>query len=392
MFNITVKRDGSSVATAPAVSLSQRGRAGMEILGSIQVISSRELRPRAQSDFEALDEAQTLSAQHACNNAESAKGTRSRISQARKIADTLPLFRLERFLQRYVAEENFNFGIPAIEERREQFESLVKAPVEKSAGGTLELQTDLHIPKYHEGVEWHLEPGGWDGWDLYGSLFAFAVGPYVFSRGGYAAVGVDTNIGQQREDTVRQFPKKHYERIYEPGCGGAPTAIALKHVFPDAEIVACDLSSSLLRNGHKLVERLGLKISLKQRDCTDTGEPDESFNGVMTYALHHELPPKENQKLFKEMYRILKPGGDIVISDPPPFRAVGLFYAVILDWDTKSREEPFFSSSLLSDLRAQLSEAGFIDVEDYAIGPDSYPWITRARKPESATTEKAAER
>ena len=98
MFNITVKRDGSSVASAPAVSLSQRGRAGMEILGSIQVISSRELRPRAQSDFEALDEAQTLSAQHACNTAESAKGTRSRILQARKIADTLPLFRLERFL------------------------------------------------------------------------------------------------------------------------------------------------------------------------------------------------------------------------------------------------------------------------------------------------------
>jgi SAM-dependent methyltransferase len=390
MFNVAVKNEASSGAGAPAVSLSQRGRAGMEILGSIQVVSSRELRARARADFEALDETQKLSEQHSKDSGSSAKETRSRIARARKIADTLPMFRLERFLQRYVAEENFNFGIPSIEERREQFETLMNMPVEKSAGGTLELAPDLHIPKYYEGVEWHLEPGGWDGWDLYGPLFAFAVGPYVFSRGGYAAVGVDTNIGQQRLDTVRQFPKEHYERIYEPGCGGAPTAIALKHVFPDAEIVACDLSPSLLRNGHKMLERMNLKVSLKQRDCTNTGEPDESFDGVMTYALHHELPPKENQKLFREMYRILKPGSDIVISDPPPFRAVDLFYAVILDWDTKSRDEPFFSAALLTDIPEQLRAAGFVDAEAYAIGPDCYPWVTRARKPESATTEKAA--
>lgn len=390
MFNVAVKKDGSSDAAVSSAGLSQRGRAGMEILGSIQVISSRELRPRAQADFESLDEAQTLSKQHAADSGESANDTRTRITRARKIADTLPMFRLERFLQRYVAEENFNFGIPAIEERRERFETLASAPVEKSAGGTLELSPDLDIPKYYEGVEWHLEPGGWDGWDLYGPLFAFAVGPYVFSRGGYAAVSVDTNIGQQRLDTVRQFPKDRYERIYEPGCGGAPTAIALKHVFPDAEIVACDLSPSLLRNGHKMLERMDLKVNLKQRDCTDTGEADESFDAAITYALHHELPPSENQKLFREMHRILKPGSDIVISDPPPFCAVDLFYAVVLDWDTKGRGEPFFSAALLSDIPEQLRAAGFVDVEAYAIGPDCYPWITRARKPESASAEKAA--
>src|SRR3546814_1320719 len=80
---------------------------------------------------------------------------------------------------------------------------------------------------------------------------------------------------------------------------------------------------------------------------------------------------------------IMKPGGDIVLSDPPPFRAVDIFHAVILEWDTDHREEPFFTASCLADWGEELEKAGFTDVEAYAIGPDGYPWITRARKPDA---------
>ncbi len=74
-------------------------------------------------------------------------------------------------------------------------------------------------------------------------------------------------------------------------------------------------------------------------------------------------------------------GRDIVISDPPPFRAVDLFHAVVLDWDTRNREEPFFSAVLHSSLDDQLADAGFERVESYPLGQDQYPWITRAQKP-----------
>ena len=361
----------------PDFSLSQRGRSAMEILGSLQKFSSGKLRPAARAEFEADEVAVKLSADHAADT--EGEGGRERIAEARLIARSKPMFRLERFIQRYVAEEVFNTGIPAIEERRPMFEAFVNAPIAKPAGGTLEL-TGIEAPRYWE-TEWHLEPGGWEGYDLYGPLFAFAVGPFVFSKGGYAAVGVGDDIAQQRIKTVRQFPKAHYERIYEPGCGGATTFRALNTVFPDAELVGSDLSAELLKGGHRMAESQGLKAHLKQREITRTGEPDTSFDGVITYALHHELPPKENAKLFEEMYRILKPGGDIVISDPPPFRVVDLFHAVVLDWETENRGEPFFSAVLHSSLEQQLKDAGFTNVEGYALGQDWYPWITRGTKP-----------
>jgi SAM-dependent methyltransferase len=372
--------DSLKEGSLPTFSLSQRGRSGMELLGAIQKYSSGTLRPIAARHFEQDEEGRQLVADH--NADKPALSMKKRIAKARRICEKSNVYRLERFFQRYVAEENFNRGIPAIEERRALFEAFEAAKGDTELLGSLELGSDLKVPKYYDRIEWHLEPGGWDGYDLYGALFAFGVGPMVFRHGGYAAVGIGDDISQQRTKTIQQFPKSSYARIYEPGCGGVSTLKAVNGVFPEAELHGSDLSPLLLRNGHKMASRFGFPVHLKRADAAaDTGEEDASYDGVITYALHHELPPKANRQLLAEMFRIMKPGADIVISDPPPFRAVSLFHAVILDWDTDNREEPFFSAMLHESLDEMLAEAGFSDVESYALGQDQYPWITRAKKP-----------
>lgn len=389
MTFLTSLDDGSlKEGAAPTFALTQRGRSGLELLGALQVFSSGTLRPMAAANFAADQDGQALEEDHASETP--AMMPRERIAKAKEVCERDPVYRLERFFQRYVAEENFNRGIPAIEERREQFLAYDAAMGEGAEIGSLDLSGEVAMPKYYDRIEWHLEPGGWDGYDLYGPLFAFGVGPYVFRHGGYAAVGVGDDITQQRVKTIRQFPKESYGRIYEPGCGGVSTLKAVNSVFPEAELHGADLSPLLLKNGLKMASRFGFPVHLKQADCAvDTGEDAESYDGVITYALHHELPPKANRQLFAEMFRVMKPGADIVISDPPPFRAVSMFHAVILDWDTEHREEPFFSAALHESLDEMLADAGFVDVESYPIGQDQYPWITRARKPETLAAEAA---
>ncbi|CAN5298340.1 hypothetical protein BH10PSE4_BH10PSE4_38490 [soil metagenome] len=365
-----------AAANSPAstASLGQHGRAGMEMLGAAQKAAASLLRSVAKARFETSEVGARLTREGGMRG--SPQKIQADLQDAVASASADPVYRLERFHQRYVAEQIYDRGIIAVEERRERFATATAPEL-----ANLDLAGQDGGPAYHGAVEWHLRPGGWDGYDLYPAVGAHALAPLVFRLGGYAAVPVGENIRQQRRDVIAQLPKARYDRIFEPGCGGVPTLSALAERFPEAELVGCDLSPSMLRGGAVLAQKLGLNVTLKRRDALRSGEPDASFDAVVTYALHHELPPEDNVALLREMFRILKPGGDILMSDPPPFRAVDPFAAVLLDWETQNREEPFFSQAALTDWTQVLSDIGFENAEAYALAAGGYPWVTRARKP-----------
>jgi SAM-dependent methyltransferase len=347
-----------------------------DVLGGVLKYSSGVLREVARHNFRETDEGKALAQEFEKDHSQDEM--MSLVLRAKATAESDQFYRLERFYQRVVAEELQMRQVWQAEERRKELEALDQLPLQ-GAGGTLELDPDIEIPAYFEGVEYHLQPGGFDGFDLYGR--GPRGGPNVYKHGGFAAVPFNTNTLQNRFDVVRQFPKDHYDRILEIGCGSANTMAVIHAVFPDTELVGVDLSATLLKSGHRMAETSGIKMTLKQKDAQATGEPSDSFDGVFSYAVHHEAPVPVNVEMFQEVFRVLRPGGDFVISDPPPFRAVDPFHAAILEWDNDHREEPYFTETCLANWDEELRKIGFVDVESYALGPCSYPWVTRARKP-----------
>ena len=360
------------------INLKQRGRAGLQFLGTLQKFSSSALRDQAEADFAGQPENAALTEEFKSDVRPHVWS--ERLKRARDVVERSKAYRFNRFYQRWVAEQNFIRAIPAVEARRAEWQELAaaKAPSDTSR---LQLNPDLEMPKWYDGVEWHLEPGGWDGYDLAQPMFAAGIGPHVFSVGGFAAVDVDSDIRAQRMNVLQQLRVANPQRIYEAGCGGATTLSVARQLFPDAELIGGDLSPALLKGGHFLSEMMGLKVTFRQEDARQVAEADNSCDVAISYAVHHEMPPPVSAEVIREMYRILKPGGEMLINDPPPFRGVNPLQAVVLDWDTDNRAEPFFSAAAMANLAAMMREAGFVDVEEYPLEKRGYPWITRGRKP-----------
>lgn len=361
------------------INLSQRGRAGLQFLGSLQPYASSRIRGIAKGAFEADPTGAAIIEEH--ERGGSNEPWPERIAKAKAVAEKSIAYKHERFYQRYVGEENFVRAIPAVEEKRAQIEEIFSKRELKDCGGSLELDESVPIPEYYDGVEWHLEPGGWDGYDLAGPMFMAGIGPYVFSKGGYAAVEVSDNIRDQRVEVTKHLPKDHYDRIYEMGCGGATTLAACHKNYPEAELIGSDLSPAMLTGGHDAARAMGIPIHFKQRDARDTREPDESVDAVVLYAVFHEMPVKVCRETLEEAFRILKPGGDIIINDPPPFAQVHPFQAVVLDWDTDNREEPFFSETCAMEWVDVMQEVGFTDTKAFGLGAQGYPWVNLGTKP-----------
>lgn len=350
----------------------------MQFLGSLQPYVSSRVRGLARAAFEADAHGAVLVEEHKRGGSD--ESWDQRIGRATAVAEKSVAYRLERFYQRYVAEENFARAIPAIEERRDEAEKIGFGEL-KDCGGSLELNDELPVPDYHEGVEWHLEPGGWDGYDLSGPMFMSAIHPYVMSKGGWAAVEVGENVRFHRSNAAKLLPKNHYDRIYDMGCGGSWTLAAFHEVYPNAELIGGDLSAANLKNGYDSARASGIPVHLRQCDVRHTGEPDNSVDAVVMYCLLHETPVDVGKDIITEAFRILKSGGDIVINDVPPFAGVHPFQSVILDWETANRGEPYFSETCATEWSQVLADTGFVDIQSHNLGPQGYPWVDVATKP-----------
>ena len=104
-------------------------------------------------------------------------------------------------------------------------------------------------------------------------------------------------------------------KVLDVGTGTARIPILICQQRPHWQIVGIDLAHSMLQVGLKNVEQAELQqqISLELVDAKQMPYQDGQFDMVISNSIVHHLP--DPLPFFREIKRVIKPGGAILIRD-----------------------------------------------------------------------------
>lgn len=342
------------------INLRQRGRASIEYAADLGRINARlgaatreKIKQRVPKLAEDLDE---------------------RLQQVEDALADAPVFKNYRQLAEWLADSHGRITIDAFEQIREEIEPEM-ARLQKGAT-TLEKNPDCKIPEYWQGIEIHRTTGGWDGHEHMG----FIHGELIHKR--YVAKNYPGFIFQQRSQVLEELPRDDYQDIFEMGSSSGHYTVALAKRFPDANITGCDLSVPMLENAQRTGNEMGCAWRLIQTPMEESGLPDASFDLVTSYIILHEIPVHATRAMFSEAFRLLRPGGQMLMTDIRPHRDRDDLDVWQQEFGAVNGGEPYWREAAQLDLAALATELGFVDARSYGLGEMHYPWVTIATKPE----------
>ena len=119
-----------------------------------------------------------------------------------------------------------------------------------------------------------------------------------------------------RENALGLIGLKHGDAVLDVGCGTGTLAIAAKrHVGPVGVVCGIDASVEMIARARKKARKAGLDVVFKNAAAETLPFPDAQFNAVLNTMMLHHLPRKPRADCVREMFRVLKPGGKLLVID-----------------------------------------------------------------------------
>ncbi len=165
-------------------------------------------------------------------------------------------------------------------------------------------------------------------------------------------------------------------RLLDVACGTGRVMQLVAMAHPELRYHGVDLSPFYIKHARKRLRDVG-EVALLVENAEHLPYVDGHFDIVTSVYLFHELPRNARRNVVREMFRVLRPGGLIVLEDSAQ-QSDSPQIASVLAGFPETYHEPFYAEYLDDDLAALLAEAGFQPVSSE---PHLVAKVVVAKKP-----------
>lgn len=159
--------------------------------------------------------------------------------------------------------------------------------------------------------------------------------------------------------TLEQVQLSRGDKVLDVGCGTGSLALAAPaQVGPEGEVHGIDASPEMVDMARRKVSRAGENATFRVGVAEDLPFPDCQFDIVLSSLMVHHLPGADSKrKVFAEVHRVLKPGGQLLVVDfEPPTKTRARLVTSLLLGHTMAHND-------VQELPPMLEAAGFTQIE-----------------------------
>jgi ubiquinone/menaquinone biosynthesis C-methylase UbiE len=114
---------------------------------------------------------------------------------------------------------------------------------------------------------------------------------------------------------IKQADIRAGHRVLDLGCGTGTLAIMVKQAHPATEVVGLDADPDMLKVASYKSRQLNAPVKFDIGFTNRLPYPDASFDRVLSSIMIHHLKTPDKKETAREVFRVLKPGGQLHILD-----------------------------------------------------------------------------